>query len=122
MTKFIKAELDKDWNWTTTHKFNGVNVYVCGDSEQAYNLSQGLPQTDNGAILYIPSENIVGVVNTWPIAVTKEAGHLHTPNDWKTIGKDKVSYSKAQPILKRVLLSIYRLLKGYKKATNSKRL
>lgn len=95
MTKFIKAELDKDWNWTTTHKFNGVNVYVCGDSEQAYNLSQGLPQTDNDAILYIPSENIVGVVNTWPIAVTKKAGHLHTPNDWKTIGNDKITKTPA---------------------------
>jgi hypothetical protein len=118
MTKFIEAELDKDWNWTTTHKFNGVNVYVCGDSEQAYNLSQGLPQTDNNAILYIPSENIVGVVNTWPIAVTKKAGHLHTPNDWKTIGNDKVSYSKAHTYIEKGITkhipSIKSVQKGYK--------
>ena len=92
MTKFIEAGLDKDWNWTTTHKFNGVNVYVCGDSEQAYNLSQGLPQTDNNAILYIPSENIVG--------------------------NDKVSYSKAHTYIEKGITkhipSIKSVQKGYK--------
>ena len=118
MTKFIEAELDKDWNWTTTHKFKDVNVYVCSSSEDAYNLSQGLPTTDNGAILYIPSENIVGVVNTWPIAVTKEAGQLHTPCDWQTIGKDKVTYT--EPItytdngIKKHIPSVKRVQKGYK--------
>jgi len=96
MTKFIEYSLDKDWNHTTPHKFKGVNVYVCSSSENAYNVSQGLPSPDqNNAILYIPSENIVGVVNTWPLAVTKEAGQLHTPCDWKTIGKDIVKHHKA---------------------------
>ena len=80
MTKFIEAKLDKDWNWTTTHKFNGVNVWVCSDS---------------GSILYIPSENIVGVVNTWPISVTNNVGELHWPTDWKTIGDDKITNTPA---------------------------
>lgn len=118
MTKFIEAKMNDDWKWTTTHNFNGVNVYVCSDSEQAYNLSQGLSALDNNAILYIPSENIVGVANTWPIAVTKKAGHLHTPTNWKTIGKDKVTYTK--PItytdngIKKHIPSVKRVEKGYK--------
>ena len=95
MTKFIEAKVDKDWNWTTTHKFNDVNVWVCSDSGQAYNMSQNLPVSDNGSILYIPSENIVGVVNTWPISVTNNVGELHWPTDWKTIGDDKITNTPA---------------------------
>ena len=119
MTKFIEYSLDKDWNHSTTHKFKGVNVYVCSSSEDAYNISQGLPAPDqNNAILYVPSENIVGVVNTWPIAVTKEAGQLHTPCDWKTIGKDTISHSKAWTYVEngktKHIPSMKNITKGYK--------
>lgn len=32
-----------------------------------------------GDILVIDSEKVVGIADTWPVAVTKERGHLHTP-------------------------------------------
>ena len=77
-----KAKLDKNWEWETAHTFNGVNVYVCESGADAYNLAQGLDKDKDNSILYIPSENMVAVANTWPIAVTKNSGEFHIPKDW----------------------------------------
>ena len=95
MTIFEEYGTDEEWNHVTNHKFNGVNVWVCSDSGTAYNLSQNLPISDNGSILYVPSENIVGVVNPWPISVTNNIGELHYPTNWKTIGNDKITKTPA---------------------------
>ena len=77
------AKLNKDWQWETNQTFNGVDVYVCATGADAYSLSQGLDTDKNNSILYIPSENIVAVANTWPIAVTKNSGEFHIPKDWE---------------------------------------
>lgn len=55
----------------TVHSFN--------TSEEAYDAGQCDPHVQNGDILLIRDEKIVGLAWTWPVAVTVEHGALHTP-------------------------------------------
>ena len=76
---------------------NGVNVWTFRDTETAYNSTQCDDDMKNGDILLIPSENVVGICHTYPIAITTKAGLLHKLNidvfDWvKEIEKDKTIY------------------------------
>jgi hypothetical protein len=67
-------------------------VHVFGDSAEAYDATQTGVMTSSekdeagryreilvkdGDILVIPSEGIVGICSTWPVAVTKNSGNLH---------------------------------------------
>jgi hypothetical protein len=50
-------------------------LHEFSDTQEAYAASQCY--VDTGDVLYVPSENVVGVSYTWPIAITAERGDLH---------------------------------------------
>jgi len=82
---WTKYSYNDKYQSVTPHTFKDVNVWVCSDTGQAYNFCQCSDEAEDGDILYIPSENVVGVVHTWPIAVTRNAGELHQPDNWDNI-------------------------------------
>jgi hypothetical protein len=47
------------------------------DSADAYNQTQWNEAIRNGDILMIKSEQVIGIADTWPVAVTKAFGSLH---------------------------------------------
>lgn len=57
----------------TTHEFESTG--------EAYDACQTEEAIKTGDILLIPSERVVGIADTWPVAVTVEHGHLHFPVD-----------------------------------------
>jgi len=54
------------------------NIHWFADTGEAYDATQCDESVHQGDILVIPSEQVVGVAYTWPIAVTFEHGNLHT--------------------------------------------
>ena len=55
-----------------------VNVHFFYSSGDAYDATQCNEEIKNGDVFVIPSEKVIGVADTWPIAVTKEYGKFHT--------------------------------------------
>ncbi|WP_353645735.1 hypothetical protein [Mesorhizobium sp. WSM2239] len=60
---------------------NTIRVHFYDSTGEAYDTVQCSANVKNGDILIIPSEKVVGLADTWPVAITKEAGHLHTLAD-----------------------------------------
>lgn len=58
-----------------------TKAWVFRDSGEAYDAVQSNENIQDGDILLVPSEKVMGVAETWPIAVTLEFGKLHTVND-----------------------------------------
>ena len=50
-------------------------IHEFSSTQEAYAAS--LCYVDMGDVLYVPSENVVGVSYTWPFAITDERGDLH---------------------------------------------
>lgn len=63
----------------TTYK--GAKVFVFHDTGEAYDAVQTMDEINDGDILLIPDEGVVGIAWTWPIAITKECGELHQANE-----------------------------------------
>jgi hypothetical protein len=59
------------------------SVHECGSTTDAYDHCQCNDSFKNGDTLHIPSEKVVGIVDTWPLAITKEYGALHTATPGK---------------------------------------
>lgn len=57
----------------------GNGVYVFRSSEAAYNASQ-CTEGITGSCLVVPSEQLVGIADTYPIAITENPGDLHVPH------------------------------------------
>ena len=55
------------------------NQHNYGSTSSAYNDTQCNEDTHLGDILIIPSACVVGISDTWPVAVTVKHGQLHTP-------------------------------------------
>ena len=51
-------------------------IHEFSSTRDAYDASQCY--VDTGDVLYVPSESVVGVSYTWPIAITNEWEGLHT--------------------------------------------
>lgn len=58
-----------------------INVHFFHSSGEAYDATQCNEEIKNGDVLVIPSEKVIGVAYTWPIAVTKEHGAFHSFED-----------------------------------------
>lgn len=56
---------------------DGHPVHTFSSTGQAYNDTQTNENIKTGDILHIPSEGVVGMADTWPVAVTKNSGQLH---------------------------------------------
>jgi hypothetical protein len=54
-----------------------MNVHEFSDTGSAYDACQ-IGKVNDGDVLVIESEQVVGVADTWPIAVTVNHGELHT--------------------------------------------
>jgi hypothetical protein len=54
---------------------------------EAYDATQCDDTIANGDVLLIVSEGVVGVADTWPVAVTFARGHLHTPGEGYTLAQ-----------------------------------
>lgn len=52
-------------------------IHIFDTSGEAYDACQCDENINQGDLLYIPSEGIVGLADTWPIAITKECGAFH---------------------------------------------
>ena len=57
----------------TIHKFDTTG--------EAYNAVQFDQEIKNGDFLFVPSEQVLGIAYTWPFALTKNHGALHTVED-----------------------------------------
>ena len=57
----------------TIHRFDSTG--------EAYDLCQCSEHIHKGDVLWIPSERVVGIADTWPIAVTTSHGKLHYTDD-----------------------------------------
>lgn len=53
------------------------SVFYFPTSGEAYDATQCWEDIKDGDVLVVSSEKIVGVADTWPIAVTAESGELH---------------------------------------------
>lgn len=73
-----------------------MQVHMFDDTGEAYDICQCDERLKEGDVLLIPDEKVVGIVHCWPIAVTKECGHLHSvkPNeegteiDWHVVAQE----------------------------------
>lgn len=52
-------------------------IHVFLSTGEAYDATQCNPDVKQGDTLYVPSEGVVGVACTWPIAVSAKHGDLH---------------------------------------------
>ena len=59
------------------HMVDDVRVWTFANSGDAYDMTQCDEDLKTGDVLLIPSEKVVGITNTWPLAITKEMGQLH---------------------------------------------
>lgn len=55
-----------------------MKVHTHRSTGAAYNACQTEDDHKDGDVLHIPSEGVVGLVDTWPLAVTVAHGDLHT--------------------------------------------
>ncbi len=53
-------------------------VHLFNSTGEAYDATQCSEEVRDGHILLIPSEQVVGLAHTWPVAITKSFGKLHT--------------------------------------------
>lgn len=62
-----------------------MNTHYFDSTKEAYDATQCRDDIKQGDALVIASENVVGIAFTWPIAVTKNHGELHTLKDDATL-------------------------------------
>ena len=63
-------------------------IHTHRDTEDAYNATQCREDHKTGDTLLIERERVVGIVYTWPVAVTVETGGLHSV---ETLSGDLIS-------------------------------
>ena len=87
-------------------------VHEFHSTVEAYDATQCRDNIQRGDTLHIPREKVVGIADTWPLAITKEYGELHTARAGQLrhalefneyghpigleAGKDAVAFAKAQ--------------------------
>lgn len=60
---------------------NTIKVHSFGTTGEAYDACQCDENIKNGDVLLIAPECVVGLAWTWPFAISKRRGHLHTLKD-----------------------------------------
>lgn len=54
-----------------------VKIHYFDDTRSAYDACMCSDDIETGDILLILDEKVVGLADTWPIAITKETGEFH---------------------------------------------
>ncbi|RUU78225.1 hypothetical protein [Mesorhizobium sp. M7A.F.Ca.MR.362.00.0.0] len=60
-----------------------IRIHFFDSTGDAYDATQCDEDIKNGDVLVIPTACVVGLADTWPVAVTKQAGKLHVLADGK---------------------------------------
>lgn len=68
-------------------------IHVFRSSGDAYNACQTDTEVRDNDILLIPSEEVVGIADTWPVAVTFQHQELHEVLDWVSWSSNRDFYS-----------------------------
>ena len=58
-----------------------MTIHHFGSTREAYAACQCDEDVRKGDTLIIASEQVIGLADTWPIAVTDKAGELHVAED-----------------------------------------
>lgn len=102
----MKKDFDIDRPNYGLDESSGQAIHTFTTSEKAYDATQsGIAfasvngqtvenEVKNGDILVIPNEGVVGICATWPIAVTKEHGELHSMKPEFSAPEDIASQAK----------------------------
>ena len=62
-----------------------MNEHTFESTNEAYDMCMCDENIKLGDLLIIPSEKVIGVADTWPVAVTASHGELHIPVDGITV-------------------------------------
>lgn len=62
-----------------------ISVHHFQSTAAAYDAAMSSDDVETGDVLVIPSERVVGLADTWPVAVTVEGGELHHVRDGMTL-------------------------------------
>jgi hypothetical protein len=62
-------------------------VHQFESSGEAYDATQCDESIKNGDVLVIASEGVIGIADTWPVAVTIAKGELHEPAEGYTLAR-----------------------------------
>lgn len=63
-----------------------TNIHRFASTGDAYDMTQCSDNIKTGDLLVIESEKVVGFADTWPVAITKERGALHSIKDGRVVG------------------------------------
>ena len=69
-----------------------MNQHEFDSTSEAYDNTQCNEEVKTGDIIIIKSEKVIGISDTWPIAITVKHGELHTPSN-------TISYSELSETL-----------------------
>ena len=58
-----------------------TTIWQFDTTGDAYDACQCDERISDGDILWIPSENVIGIAGTWPVALTPNCGNLHSMDD-----------------------------------------
>lgn len=64
----------------TRTRGNEMATHYFETTGEAYDATQCRDDVASGDVLVVESEFVVGVADTWPVAVTLACGHLHSPS------------------------------------------
>ncbi|MFI2031419.1 hypothetical protein [Streptomyces buecherae] len=68
---------------------NRPKVWTFHSTREAYDACQVREDIQDGDVLVIEQENVIGIAHTWPFALTEDSGELHTlkkgidPRTWE---------------------------------------
>lgn len=71
-----------------------MTIHYFDSSGGAYDACQCDDEIHTGDVLVIDNEHVVGLADTWPVAVTMNRGQLHTiegPTIFNTFSKNQVT-------------------------------
>ena len=87
-----------------------IAAHYFSNSNEAYDACQ-IGETDSGVrvevgdILIIPTEKIVGICDTWPVAVTPIHGALHKVDSWVDYYEDHPIQHIKTRVLRAVMIA-----------------
>lgn len=83
--QILEAESPEEALSKSLYNIEGVQAIEATDQSawrfdttgQAYDACQTDPRIQDGHMLIIESQNVIGIASTWPVAVTEKYGKLH---------------------------------------------
>ena len=71
-----------------------MQLHFFGSTNEAYEAVQCDEGIHTGDLLVIAAEQVVGVAATWPVAVSRKCGELHSVADVETFATPKNAEAK----------------------------